>query len=294
MEKIIMPTTAEITAVKGDGFLLNRGTRKFSARIITSNGCITAKQMECVTKAASKFGNGNITFTVRLTMEIPGIDFDDIPAFKEFIAKEGLETGGTGAKVRPVVSCKGSTCVFGLYDTMGLAKEVHQKFYKGYRDVVLPHKFKIAVGGCPNNCAKPDLNDVGIVGQRVVSYDLDKCKGCGKCAVEINCPMKAATVVDKKVVIDKNICNNCGRCVGKCPFGVTANYNDMLKFYIGGRWGKQIRLGTSLNTLFTKDEILDVIEKSIHLFKDYGLPKERLADTVERLGMEKVEEILLK
>ena len=32
---------------------------------------------------------------------------------------------------------------------------------------VLPHKFKIAVGGCPNNCVKPDLNDLGIVGQRV-------------------------------------------------------------------------------------------------------------------------------
>ena len=31
----------------------------------------------------------------------------------------------------------------------------------------LPHKFKIAVGGCPNNCVKPDLNDLGIIGQRV-------------------------------------------------------------------------------------------------------------------------------
>ena len=29
------------------------------------------------------------------------------------------------------------------------------------------HKFKIAVGGCPNNCVKPDLNDLGIIGQMV-------------------------------------------------------------------------------------------------------------------------------
>ena len=30
--------------------------------------------------------------------------------------------------------------------------------------MVLPAKFKIGVGGCPNNCVKPTLNDIGIVG----------------------------------------------------------------------------------------------------------------------------------
>ena len=36
--------------------------------------------------------------------------------------------------------------------------------------VKLPHKFKIAVGGCPNNCVKPNLNDLGIIGQRVPEF----------------------------------------------------------------------------------------------------------------------------
>ena len=36
-------------------------------------------------------------------------------------------------------------------------EEIHERFYHGYREVKLPHKFKIAVGGCPNNCVKPDL-----------------------------------------------------------------------------------------------------------------------------------------
>ena len=30
--------------------------------------------------------------------------------------------------------------------------------------MALPAKFKIGVGGCPNNCVKPTLNDIGIVG----------------------------------------------------------------------------------------------------------------------------------
>ena len=82
----------------------------------------------------------------------------------------------------------------------------------------LPHKFKIAVGGCPNNCVKPDLNDLGIIGQRIPQVDLEKCRGCKVCQVENTCPIKVAKVRDGKVVIDDSICNHCGRCVGKCPF----------------------------------------------------------------------------
>ncbi|MFR4430429.1 MAG: hypothetical protein ACLT4D_14210 [Blautia faecis] len=79
----------------------------------------------------------------------------------------GFGNRGTGSKVRPVVSCKGTTCQYGLIDTFGLSEEIHERFYHGYSAVKLPHKFKIAVGGCPNNCVKPDLNDLGIIGQRV-------------------------------------------------------------------------------------------------------------------------------
>lgn len=50
-------------------------------------------------------------------------------------------------------------------DTFGVSEELHHKFYKGYNDVKTPHKFKIGIGGCPNNCVKPDLNDLGIIGQ---------------------------------------------------------------------------------------------------------------------------------
>ena len=91
-----------------------------------------------------------------------------------------------------MVSCKGTTCVFGLYDTQALAKEIHQRFYVEYHDVVLPHKFKIAVGGCPNNCVKPDLNDLGIVGQRVPMLDAGKCRGCKNAVWLTPAPIMAA------------------------------------------------------------------------------------------------------
>ncbi len=176
--------TEDIKRVKGEGFLLNRGTECFNGRIITENGTLTARQMICAGQAAEKFGNGTVAFTTRMTLELPGIPYEKIPELQAFLAQEGMVTGGTGAKVRPIIVCKGSTCVFGLYDTQGLAKELHQLYYEGYHGVSLPHKFKIGVGGCPNNCVKPDLNDIGVVGQRVLTYDPEMCRACKVCQVE--------------------------------------------------------------------------------------------------------------
>ena len=148
---------------------------------------------------------------------------------REFLAQAGLETGGTGSKVRPVVSCKGTTCQYGLIDTFALSEEIHERFYQGYRDVKLPHKFKIAVGGCPNNCVKPDLNDLGIIGQRVPQIDLDKCRGCKVCQVENACPINVAMWSrTARSAIDDDACNHCGRCVGKCPFGALERHHQRL------------------------------------------------------------------
>ena len=286
-------TAEQKTHVKGQGFLHNRGTDEFSARIITENGVLNAAQLKNISEVAEQFGNGHVTFTTRLTVEIPGIAYEDIEKVKAYVAKEQLETGGTGAKVRPVVACKGTTCVFGLIDTQGLAKEIHDRFYKGYGSVALPHKFKIAVGGCPNNCVKPDLNDVGIMGQRVPALNKSLCRGCKKCRAQAACPMDAMKVKDGVIHRDKSICNNCGRCITTCPFGVMPDGTVGYKVYIGGRWGKKTRHGDMLQKLFTKEEALDVVEKAILLFKDQGKPGERFGSMVERIGLAKVEKTLV-
>lgn len=280
--------------VKGMGFLNNRGTDLFSARVLTVNGKVTAAQQRCMANAAEKFGNGELFYTTRLSVEIPGIPYENIDEFREFIAKENLITGGTGAKVRPVVSCKGTTCQYGLLDSYAISEEIYKRFYDGYRDVALPHKFKIAVGGCPNNCVKPNLNDVGIIGQRIPKADTDICKGCKKCAIEAACPNKAAKVVDGKITIDEAQCRHCGRCVGKCPFHTIEDGTYGYKIYIGGRWGKKVSKGRALGKIFTsREETLDVIEKAILFFRDHGNKGERFAETIERIGFENVEKELI-
>ena len=288
-------TPEEETRVKALGFLRDKTTAdKFNGRVITRNGKITAEETRTIAEAAEMFGSGEVTMTSRLTMEIQGVPFDNIEPLREYLMQAGLETGGTGSKVRPVVSCKGTTCQYGLIDTFALSEEIHERFFHGYADVKLPHKFKIAVGGCPNNCVKPDLNDLGIIGQRIPLVDMEKCRGCKICRVENNCPIKVAKVENGKIVIDENACNHCGRCIGKCPFHAFENYTNGFRVYIGGRWGKRVAQGCYLDKVFTdKEEVLSIVEKAILLFREQGITGERFADTVARLGFENVQEQLL-
>ncbi|MGM9523434.1 MAG: FAD-dependent oxidoreductase [Faecousia sp.] len=285
----------EIKRVKALGCLQDkRYPDVFNVRVITRNGKITAAEHRTIAEASERFGSGAVTMTTRLTLEIQGVKHENIQPLIDFLNERGLSTGGTGSLVRPVVSCKGTTCQYGLADTYGLSEKLHERFYVGYHGVTLPHKFKIAVGGCPNNCVKPDLNDLGIIGQRVPMIDFTKCRGCKKCQIEESCPVKVAKVVDGKIRIDPTVCNNCGRCKGKCPFGALEEYKDGFKIYIGGRWGKKVAHGMPLTKIFTsEDEVMEVVEKAILLFRDEGISGERFADTVARLGFDYVNEKLL-
>lgn len=286
---------ADIKRVKALGCLQDKRYEDvFNVRVITRNGKITAEEQKKVAEAAERFGSGEVTMTTRLTLEIQGVSYDDLEELMAFLAEAGLETGGTGSKVRPVVSCKGTTCQYGLIDTFALSQKLHDLYYKGYHDVSLPHKFKIAVGGCPNNCVKPDLNDLGIIGQRVPEIDLSKCRGCKNCQVENNCPIHVAKLEDGKIRIDDDACNHCGRCIAKCPFGAVNESAVGYKVYIGGRWGKKVAEGCPLDKIFTsEEEVIEVTERAILFFRDEGLSGERFADTIARLGFDYVQDKLL-
>lgn len=289
-------TPAQIKAVKALGCLQDKRYEDvFNVRVITRNGKITAAEQAAIAEAAEHFGSGEITMTSRLTLEIQGVRYDKIPELRDFLASHGLETGGTGSKVRPVVSCKGTTCQFGLIDTFSLSEKIHDRFYKGFGDVTLPHKFKIAVGGCPNNCVKPDLNDIGILGQRVPRCNLNKCRSCNVCNVEKTCPIKVAhTDEDGKVYIDMEACNHCGLCIKRCPFGAVEEVLTGYKIFIGGRWGKKGSRATPLEPLFTtEEEVLNCIERIILFYRDAGITGERFADTIDRLGFDAVSDKIL-
>ena len=94
--------------------------------------------------------------------------------------------------------------------------------------------------------------------------------------------------------INKDKCNNCGLCIGKCHFDAIEDGQVGYKIYIGGRWGKRTAHGIALSKIFTdKEEAMNVIEKTILLYREQGKTGERLSQTIERLGFENVEAQLL-
>lgn len=286
-------TKEQIMSVKGRGFLQNRGTECFSGRLVTVAGMFSPNELRAVAECAEKFGNGKVIFTSRLAAEIVGIPYEKIPEAEAFMAQRGLHFGGTGAKVRPITACKGTTCVYGNIDTQGLAKILYDKFYIGMRDVKLPHKFKIGVGGCPNSCMKPSLNDVGIEGCKVFSYDVAKCRSCKTCNIAQNCPSKAISTVDGKAFIDDNKCTHCGVCVGKCPFGaVPKEAESACRIFVGGTWGKTQRVGTRLSRVYSVEDVPITVEKIMLWYKENAYVKERLGSAIDRCGIDAFEKAM--
>ncbi|WP_050622551.1 4Fe-4S dicluster domain-containing protein [Clostridium phoceensis] len=280
-------TDAEKKALKGRGYIMNRDGEHFVARLITVNGVLTSSQFMAAAEAAEKYGSGQLAMTSRLTIEVQGLTYETIEPFDACIKAAGLYTGGTGSRVRPIVACKGTVCVHGLIDTQGLARELHEKFYKGWYDVKLPHKFKIGIGGCPNNCIKPSLNDFGIMGQRVPAYDPDDCNGCKKCSVVDVCPVKAAQLDEDGIMqIDRTVCNNCGKCVDACRFDCVTEEKMGYRIFVGGLWGKRQRLGTMVDEIYTKEQVFEMVERALLLYREQGRTGERFGMFIERIGVD--------
>ena len=278
----------EKVKLKGQGFLPQKDGEHFICRVITVDGNLNSEGARKLSDIADRYGRGYMSYTSRLTVEIPWIKYEDIEKVKKELGEVELYSGGTGARVRPVVACKGTVCVLGLLDTQKFARIIHEKFYKGYYDVVLPHKFKIGIGGCPNSCIKPDLNDFGIMGQRVPAFDKDLCSGCKKCGVVEACRLKATTIVDGKLQIDMEKCNNCGLCIDKCHFNAVGCKQEGIKLFIGGKWGKVPKRGQALEGIYTCDEAMTIIEKAVLYYREKGSTGERFGDMIDRIGFEEV------
>ncbi|MBW8893411.1 MAG: NAD(P)/FAD-dependent oxidoreductase, partial [Burkholderiales bacterium] len=86
---------------------------------------------------------------------------DDLPAVWADLNAAGMVSGHAYAKgLRTVKTCVGSDwCRFGTQDSTGLGVRL-EKFLWGSWS---PAKVKLAVSGCPRNCAEATCKDFGVV-----------------------------------------------------------------------------------------------------------------------------------
>ncbi|NLK94773.1 MAG: 4Fe-4S binding protein [Clostridiales bacterium] len=273
--------------MKSLGFLLQNDKEHYAVRILSKAGNYTTSELKNINYLAEKYGKGYVGVTTRLQLEIPWIKDEDAEKFMEEAKNLGLRHGGTGMKVRPLVSCKGTVCLHGNIDTQGICRVLEEKYF----GTDTPGKCKIGIVGCANNCAKASLNDIGIMGRTVPVYLEDKCVGCGMCAKA--CRQKAIEIINKKVVFDNDKCVNCGGCVRACKLGAFLPKEKGAEIFVGGRYGRGMRIGDSLGVIFKEEEIVPVVDKIMEYYKNNGNSGERLSKVIERIGFEKFKKDIL-
>jgi anaerobic sulfite reductase subunit C len=253
----------------------------FSLRLRIVGGQIPSEHLLKVYEISRKYGHGYVHMTSRQSIEIPFIKLEDIDEVKKELEAAGMQPSFCGPRVRTITACQGnSICLSGLIDTTELAKEFDQRYYA--RE--LPHKFKLGITGCRNNCLKAEENDLGVKGGMKPAWIENKCNFCGLC--EAVCPTKAIKIQkqDKSLVLDQEACNYCGKCVKTCKTVAWEGKSGFIVFF-GGLFGNTISIGRQLfPILFEKEELHKVIEVTLEFFKIHGKQGERFGRTLDRVG----------
>ena len=276
-----------IASLKQKGYFHQHDTEYFSLRIIPKAGNMTGLEMKKVIEVSEKYGRGYVGFTTRQCVEIPWIRFEDTEVISKELEEMELISGGSGKRVAPIVSCKGTVCSYGLIDTQDLCNKLHDKYF----GKELPAKFKIGIVGCPNNCVTAPINDLGFMGQRVPRVEDNKCKGCTLCMR--SCKADAIRKKDKIVEINYKECLNCGKCIGVCPFKAMDIEKEGVAIYLGGKFGRKYRIGNRLDNIFTVEEVDKITEKVLNYYAENAEQLERFADYVERVGIEEIKNTII-
>ncbi len=270
-------------ALKKGGFMQQVQKDHFALRLRVAGGQIQADQLQKVTELARTYGQGYIHMTSRQGIEIPFIRLEDVEAVLNELKEVGLEPGACGPRVRTITACQGAAiCPSGLIDTTRLAGELDKRYFA--RE--LPHKFKLGVTGCGNNCLKAEENDLGIKGGVRPSWQQDQCIYCGLC--QAVCPAKAIEVhrQEETLSMDSQLCTYCGKCVKSCPTSAWEGERGFLLSF-GGLFGNRIAIGKGILPLvITEAHLYQVIDKTLEFFQTHGKPSERFRNTLDRVGWE--------
>ena len=124
-------------------------------------GVTSPAELKAIAEVAEKYDVPTVKFTGGQRLDLLGIEKKDLPAVWDDLNKAGFVSGHAyGRALRTVKTCVGSEwCRFGTQDSTSLGIEVERMTWGSWH----PHKVKIAVSGCPRNCAEATIKDFGIV-----------------------------------------------------------------------------------------------------------------------------------
>jgi nitrite reductase (NADH) large subunit len=125
-------------------------------------GLTTPDELRAIAAVADKFAIPTVKVTGGQRIDLLGVKKDDLPAVWADLGAAGMVSGHAyGKSLRTVKTCVGSEyCRFGTQRSMDMGVALEKMLFGMWS----PHKVKLAVSGCPRNCAEAGIKDVGIIG----------------------------------------------------------------------------------------------------------------------------------
>jgi anaerobic sulfite reductase subunit C len=293
-------------ALKKNAFRVTKVRGKTASRIRVPGGHMDAKYLSQIQNIAETYGDGTVHITNRQGFEVPGIAYENMPEVNELLQPiiEGLGinqtipgTGYPASGTRNITACVGNrVCPYACYDTTAFAQRIEKAIFPN--DL----HFKVALTGCPNDCAKVRMHDFGIIGMTEPQFEPERCVNCGACVKYCRRKsVEALQTVNFRPVRNSEKCIGCGECVINCPTRAwTRSEQKYYKLTLLGRTGKRNpRLGEDFIKWADEDSIVKIIlnaYKFVDKYIDRTAPggKEHIGYIVDRVGFEEFKKWILE
>ncbi len=124
-------------------------------------GVTSAAELRAIADVVDKFKIPTVKVTGGQRLDLLGVKKEDLPGVWADLARAGFVSGHAyGKALRTVKTCVGSEwCRFGTQDSTAMGIRLEKLTWGAWT----PHKFKMAVSGCPRNCAEATIKDFGVI-----------------------------------------------------------------------------------------------------------------------------------
>jgi nitrite reductase (NADH) large subunit len=124
-------------------------------------GMCTADQLRAIADVSDKYEVPEMKVTGGQRIDMFGLKKEQLPLILKDLSDAGFVSGHAyGKAMRTVKTCVGDTwCRMGTQNSPRLGVMLEELTWGSW----MPHKFKLAVSGCPRNCAEATIKDIGVV-----------------------------------------------------------------------------------------------------------------------------------
>jgi nitrite reductase (NADH) large subunit len=124
-------------------------------------GVTSAKELRAIADVVERYDIPTVKVTGSQRIDLLGVKREKLPEVWRDLNAAGMVSGHAyGKALRTVKTCVGSEwCRFGTQDSTGMGIALERMCWGSWT----PHKVKLAVSGCPRNCAEATIKDFGVI-----------------------------------------------------------------------------------------------------------------------------------